>query len=271
MQVTQSELGFLRSLRTKKGRQREQKFVLEGWRALKDALNSPAKLAFVAVLDRYRHDPDYAGFFKECERRRVPIKAIGERDLGRVSDTIHSQGVLAVVASSSITLQEVTRKARIIVAADAVGDPGNIGSIIRSADWFAADAVVLGKDSVELHNEKVVRSTVGSLFHVPVAEGVDLPSAMSQWKASGFRVSVLSADGDEHLEEAEFEDKEVIVVGNEAHGVSKDVRREGSRLLSIRRHGQAESLNSGVACAIALFRLRSQVISGKPARREQTL
>jgi len=257
MRLSKSELKYIGSLSQKKIRQASQKFILEGWRAIKELLNSPFEADLVAVLPSYLEDEDYKAILDQVRQRKIPLKEISEKELRQVSETVHAQGVVAIVRQRSAQLTPaLINSARIIVAVDSIADPGNLGTILRTADWFGADLVLLGKGTVELYNDKVVRSTVGSLFHVPVAEGVDLGVALSDLKGQGFRIVALSADGKTDLDKAGWAKRNVIVLGAEAQGVSKLVRSVSDVLVRIPRFGRAESLNVGVACGIALSQMR---------------
>jgi TrmH family RNA methyltransferase len=259
VQISKAELKYLASFSQKKVRSEEQKFLLEGWRALKEVINSSHKIEMVAVVPRYLEDPDYGKILAQLKERRTPVKEINPSDLKKVADTVHSQGVLALVHQRRFSLDdEFLRKARLMVAADAVNDPGNLGSILRSADWFGVDAVLLAKGCVEFHNEKVVRTTVGSMFHLPVVEDLDLPEALAVMRESGFAIVALAGDGEKIYTELGVQGKMVFVVGNEAHGVSVDVRRVADVVVKIPRVGKAESLNVGVACGIMLAYVRAK-------------
>ena len=257
MRISNSELKYIRSLSQKKTRLAEKKFVLEGWRSLKEVLNSSAKVDLVAVLPRFLEDPDYENILVKLKERKVPIKELNEADLNRVADTVHAQGVVAIVQQKTYSLDDdALRRASLVVAAESVNDPGNLGSIVRSADWFAADFVLFGQGCVELYNEKVVRSTVGSILHVPVVEGADLPTTLTRLKRDGFSVIAFSGDGKESYTDRRQADRQVLVFGNEAHGISREVRDVSDAVVRIPRYGKAESLNVGVACGIVLAHVR---------------
>ncbi|HEX9829786.1 MAG TPA: RNA methyltransferase, partial [Bacteroidota bacterium] len=202
---------------------------------------------------------EYRALLEKAKKKAAQIKELSEKELGQVSNTVHSQGVVAVVHQREFRLEDVlTKQAKLIVALDAVNDPGNLGSIIRSCDWFGVDALLLGNGCVELYNEKVVRSTAGSIFHIPVVEGVDLPVALSKVKKSGYAVVTLSGDGTESYVEGRLKAPAVLVFGSEAHGVSKEVRSASDAVLKIPGYGSAESLNVGVACGIVLAHVRAE-------------
>jgi RNA methyltransferase, TrmH family len=258
MRITKNEIKLIRSLSQKKNRQAEQKFVLEGWRALKEVLNSSSKVDIVGVLSRYLDDADYQGIVSQLEERGAAIRELGEKELDSLADTVHAQGVIAVVQQKSSSLApELLKKASVIVVADSVSDPGNLGSIIRSSDWFNVDALLLGKGCVDLYNDKVIRSTVGSVFHLPIIEGVELPSALRMLKELGFSVIALSGDGKQSYDEKPMSGKLAIILGSEAHGVAGEIRALADEVVRIPKYGKAESLNVGVACGIVLSRIRS--------------
>jgi TrmH family RNA methyltransferase len=264
MKVSKADLKYFRSLSQKKVRQAEQKFILEGWRALKEVLSSSSTVETVAVLSRYLQDPDYESILRNLGERGAAIKEVTEVELNQVADTVHAQGVLAVVQQKTCSLESLRfKKSAVVVAADAVSDPGNLGSMIRSSDWFGADAVLLGRGCVELYNEKVVRSTVGSLFHVPIVEGVDLGEAFSALKKQEFSIVAFSGDGKKSYDSLEQSARTVYVLGSEAHGVSREVRAVANVVARIPKYGKAESLNVGVACGIVLAQMRAEKERGK--------
>lgn len=259
MRTSKAEIKYIRSLSQKKVRQEERKFVVEGWRALKEVLNSSSKVDLVAVLSRYFEDPDYESILSKLKERGIPTKELTETELKGVADTVHAQGILAVVQQKPQTLDgDRLSRASVIVAADAVSDPGNLGSIVRSSDWFDVDMVLLGRGCVELYNDKVVRSTVGSIFHVPVIEGVDLPTTLGPLKERGFSIVAFSSDGKKSYSDQPFAEKMVFVFGSEAHGISREVRGVADWIVRIPKYGKAESLNVGVACGIVLAHMRNQ-------------
>jgi len=257
MRISKNEAKYLRSLSQKKVRQTERKFLLEGWRALKEAMNAQVVVESINVLPRFLEDADYQNILNEVRQRHIPLRELSEIELRQISETVHAQGVIAVVQKKDQELSDrILKKSDVIVAADAVSDPGNVGSLLRTSDWFGADLVLLGSGCVELYNEKVVRSTVGSLFHLPVVEDVNLPAELAELKKSGFRITALSGDGKTDYQSAEWGRKNVIVLGSEAHGVGKEVRSVADSVVRIPKFGRAESLNVGVACGIVLAHLK---------------
>lgn len=259
MHLSLNERKYLHSLSQKKVRQGERKFILEGWRALREALNSPSAIEMVVVQPRYLQDPDYQKIISEIRTRRIPLKEGSELEFQKIADTVHSQGVVALVRQQEHHLDEPAfKRGSLLVALDAVADPGNLGTVLRSAAWFGVDGVLLGKGSVELYNEKVVRSTVGALFHMPVVEGVELEQVLPSLKQKGFLIVAASGTAPTVYTEMPVRSRIVIVLGSEAHGLGKGILKEAEMVVKIPRYGNAESLNLGVACGILLASLRER-------------
>jgi TrmH family RNA methyltransferase len=262
MRLTRREAKYLRSLQQKKVRQRERKFVLEGWRAVAEALHAAAAVEYVAVAGG-DHAEGHAEVLAGFRGRGVPVREADAALLDFAAATVQAQGVLALVAQRRWSVEEVLRPgASLVVALDGVADPGNLGTVLRTCDWFGAASVLLGRGSVELHNEKVVRSTVGSLLRLPAAEDVDLPAALAEARRLGLIVVAASGDGTLDYLSASFGSKTLFVFGSEAHGVSGTVRAVADVVVRIPCYGRAESLNVGVACGILLAHWRTRRAGG---------
>lgn len=258
MHITKSEVKLLRALAQKKIRDREKKFVIEGWKPLKDVLNSGFQVDYVAMTHRYKENPDYRSFINDIDSRGIELKELTDVELRQVSDTVHAQGVIAVIEQKTWTLDEILAgRSTLLVLADRIADPGNLGTMVRTCDWFGADALILSEGCVDLHNEKVVRSTSGSIFHIPLADHVDTVAVLSRLKKLGFWILATAGEAKTSYTEAKYGEKNVIIFGSEAGGVHIDTRRLADEVVGIPRRGKAESLNVGVACGIILSHLRN--------------
>lgn len=247
MRLTRAEVDEYRSLRTREGRGAAGRFLLEGWRALAAAVAAKAPIVSVAVRAEDAERPELAAL------AGVPVRTIGERDLQRISATEHSQGVIAQVEIVRHEVQKLWSPGhRLVLALDGVSDPGNLGTILRTADWFGAAGVVLSPGCVDPFNEKVVRSTVGSLFYLPVVADAPWPETLKKAKAAGFSIVSADSHGAVSLSEWRPKNRTLIVLGSEAHGISPAVAELADMAVSIPRHGQAESLNVAVAAGVLL-------------------
>jgi TrmH family RNA methyltransferase len=258
MYVTQAEIKYLRSLQQKKYRDAERKFLLEGWRPLHDALESGFCIEMIAVLPGAHQNTVHQSALALAKNRDIPVKELKEVQLRQISDAVHSQGVIALVHQHVEPFDaKLLHSAKFIVACDTVSDPGNLGTILRTCDWFGVDTVLLSEGCVSLYNEKVVRATAGSIFHLKVFENLDIKAALSHLQSDSFRLVAASLDG-KPLNSSILQERSILILGSEAHGVNPDILQQADELLCIPRFGKAESLNVGIACGIFLSHWRNQ-------------
>ena len=237
------------ALAQRKGRDREGRFIVEGVHLVEEALKSGARVETV-VYSAAR------GLPKELEGlagSSVELVAAGEAVLARCTDMVTPQGVFAVVEKPAYTAADILERHRsLVIAVDGVQDPGNLGTIIRSADAAGASGILLGRGTVDLYNPKTVRSTMGSLFHLPIAE-CELGEALRLARAAGVQVAAAAPRDAVSCYEADFTRDTWIVVGNEARGVSEEALREAAMRIRIPMPGRAESLNVAMAATVLLF------------------
>ncbi len=257
MHISKAEIKLLRSLTRHKEREELKMFFVEGWRSLKDALHSGFQIEFVAITTSYLKDPDDKSIVGEIEQRKIAIKELTEAELRQVSDTIHAQGAIALVRQKSGKIEDLAKREQaIFVVADRMADPGNLGSLVRTCDWFGVDALILTEGSVDLYNEKVVRSTAGSIFHIPVVAHARAEEMLTLLRDRGFRIVGTAGEAKTAYSAATFGHKTALIVGSEANGLSAPVRKLCDEIVRIERHGKAESLNVVVACGIVLSHIR---------------
>jgi TrmH family RNA methyltransferase len=254
MALTGKQLKELRSLSQKKFRDELGLFLVEGQRMIEEAAGSDFQFAGVYHTEEIAADPAVRNLLQKL-RKRGEMHEVTAREIESFSDTVTAQGIAAVLrrrdfAPESLLSRRPERS--VLVALDAVSDPGNVGSILRTCDWFGVNGVVLGRNSVDLYNPKVVRATMGGLFHLPIAERVDLPAWLSKAQGAGYTVYITDLEGEVHFDRVQYDNKSVIAFGNEAWGVSDQVKKLAQSRVVIRRYGAAESLNVGVACGIVL-------------------
>jgi TrmH family RNA methyltransferase len=250
--LTRAEVEEFRALLRKEGRTATGRFLLEGWRALAEA--GDADIECVAVRADQLGRPE----LEPLRARGVPIREVGERDARRLSATEHSQGVVARVRMPSPDAVAFRPGDALLLALDAVADPGNLGTILRTAAWFGARGLLLGEGCVDAFNDKVVRSTAGALFHVPMLHDVDLPAMLDEARTAGFQVAVAAAEGAVELPAWRAARRCILVMGSEAQGASPAVRAAADIAVSVPRYGRGESLNVAIAAGILLAHARMQ-------------
>lgn len=251
------QLTLLRKLNRKKYRQKEQLFLLEGARAVQQILESGSISVQALFFDedqQYWQQDEWGGYAMDIE-----FCTLAADLFAKVSDTDTPQGVLALCQMPDETdIEELAQNKGIIVAFDAVQDPGNLGTIIRTATWFEAVGMLSGKGTVDLFHPKVVRSTAGATGTIPYKNG-DLSDMLPVFQEKGWTIFLLDAGAEAtSLPEVNPTQKALIIVGNEAHGINTNLmaeQRKKVRIPSPQKKPKVESLNAGVATSIALYDL----------------
>lgn len=243
-------------LQERKHRNREGRFIAEGIHLVQEALRSKVEVECVVFREDLGFPDELSGFRYVAED--VEWIGVTEAILKKCTETETPQPVFAVVKKSPADWRLVFEDVNaLVVAVDGVQDPGNLGTIIRTADAVGATGVVLGKGTVDLYNSKTVRSTMGSLFHLPVVEG-DLLELLPEAKRHGAHVVSTSLQATDTCYSYSFAAPTWLVVGNEGKGVSAEVQAQVDATMIIPMRGQAESLNVAMATSVLLYEAMRQ-------------
>jgi len=174
----------------------------------------------------------------------------------RLADTVNSQGIFCIVRQKNFDLEAILNKPnKLIVIIDEGQDPGNVGAIIRTTDWFGITAVFLSIGTVELFNPKVIRSTMGSIFHLPIVENVDLKNLLPRLKQRHFHIVGSDVNGEYPYHQIDYPSPMALVIGNENRGIAKNIYHLIDKTIKIPSYGKVESLNMAVAAAIIISRM----------------
>ena len=247
--ISQAQVRSARRLHQRKGRQAAGEFLVEGTQAVREALADPDQIRLLIVDDPGRHREILA------LATGIPLVQAGQREIAQLADTVTSQGIFAIVHDTAARLEDLPSGSRLMVICAQVRDPGNAGTVIRCADAFGADGVILTHGSVERTNPKTVRASVGSIFHLPVVSGPSLDEAVSWARDQGMQVLAADAGGRglDRIPHAELARPTAWVMGNEAWGLPADVVDLVDEVVSIPMWGRAESLNLSTAAAVCLY------------------
>jgi RNA methyltransferase, TrmH family len=254
--ASQGMLRGARRLLRRKERQSARRFLAEGRQATSEALGRQGTVIELIVADDSvdRHwDLLTAASVAEVSIAVAPANVVIE-----LSGTITPQGLVAVCQMVDVPIDEaLAGTPRLVVLCDQVRDPGNLGTVIRCADGFGADAVLVSRDSVDIYNPKTVRASVGSLFHLPLAVEVSLDEAVERARDSGLQVFGTEAAApctiNDLARAGELARPTLWVMGNEAWGLQPDDVALLDRLVALPIYGRAESLNLSTAAAVFLY------------------
>ena len=247
----------MRALQTSgKARRKENRIVLEGVRLIADVMASGAAPDFVLytsdAIQKDQHDQPGAGLITDLEKRGVPCLEVTPEVLIHVADTQTPQGVIAVVPMPQLPVPGSITMALIL---DGIADPGNLGTILRTAAGSGADVVMLAPGCVDAFNPKVLRSGMGAHFHIPIVrEGwVDIERHLS-----GLSVYLADAHAQMSYYAVDWTKPAAIIVGGEAHGAASAARQFAAKTIAIPMAASTESLNAAVAAGVILFEVRRQ-------------
>jgi RNA methyltransferase, TrmH family len=246
-----------RSLLTRKGRSAASLFLVEGPHAVSEVLTAAGyrvREVFVTEPAAVRE----VELLRAVATAQIPVRTVTERAMASLGDTVTPQGMVAVVEIPNAGLEiSLTAGLRLGVLLERIADPGNAGTVIRTADAAGAGLVATTTGSVDIWSGKCVRASAGSLFHLPVTPGVELDHAIDVAREAGCAVLATAADGDDDLDD--LIDSGVLIAptiwafGNEAQGISVKLRSAADRTVRLPVHGRAESLNLAATAAICLY------------------
>ena len=231
-----------KSLKDRKGRRETGCFLVEGRKMVEEALASAFPVEAVLVEDVRAAEFELPA--------RIPVYAMPSHVLAAVCDTKTPQGIAAVVRMADVPLTGSR-----LVAMDGVQDPGNVGTIIRTADAAGFDGVLLSVQCADVFSPKVLRATMGSVFRMGVRVTDDLPGALRQMAAEGASVLSSQLDGTPFYQREPVGERFVLVIGSEGNGVTDEVKAAATHRVKLPMRGGAESLNAAVAAGIMMYEL----------------
>lgn len=240
-------------------RERERAFLVEGAQVLVEAIGSGSGLSTL-----FHVEPSGDLVRRAAEAGAQTIR-VSEQILERLARTVTPQGFVGVAPFVDVPFEAVPEHPACVTLLHAVRDPGNAGTVLRSADAVGADAIVFTATSVDVYNEKTVRSSAGSLFHLPVVRGPETAQAIDALRSRGMRVLAMDAAGESDLYEEDLADPVAFVFGNEAWGLPAEVAALADDVVRVPLSGRAESLNLAAAATVCLFEWERQRREGRRA------
>lgn len=251
LELIQSEqnqwLKRCKALQQKKYRQQYGQFVAEGLRFVQEALDNDA--AQVVLLDETQAD-----FLKQLHPGDTPVYLVKAGLLEKTLHTVNPQGLAAIAAQRQWNWQDVADMRQIVIV-DGVQDPGNLGTIMRTALASDTQAMICLKGTVDVYNDKTLRSTMGAVFRLPVYQVDDVTTMREELHRWGFQLVVADIRAQQEYHQMCFPEKTALVVSNEANG--PQYIKEGDIMVKIPLYQQAESLNVAVATGILLYAIRT--------------
>ncbi len=244
----------IRSLKEKKYRQQNGLFFIEGSRFVEEALKEEQGIKSLIIKESFKNPV----LLDMATSKGIRPQTVSDKVFKEVSETDNPQGILAVVSMKRYSICDVCKDDCFLVILDSLQDPGNMGTIIRTADAAGASGVIVSGGCVDVYNPKVLRSTMGSIFHVPVVECGDLKEGITELKKNGIRIFASHLDGRFDYYDTDFSGGTAFIVGNEANGVAPEIAELSDAKVRIPMPGRAESLNAAVAASLLMYEIVRQ-------------
>lgn len=250
--ISKKELQYYSSLLVRKFRKEENKFMVEGKKSVFEGINSHYKCEIIFVTNKFFEENEET--ITEISNKKNRVETLKQKDFEKIADTETPQGIAGVFNKPNLAFpQNLFSDVNIIVMLDNISDPGNFGTILRNCDWFGIKNILLSENIVDFTNPKVIRSSMGSVFHLNIYESVN-PNHLTKLKKEGFEVLCADTNG-ENIFTYRSEKKKILILSSESHGPSKEIEKLSDKKIHIPKIGNAESLNVASASAVLLAQL----------------
>jgi RNA methyltransferase, TrmH family len=250
--ITKAELKYYSSLLKKDFRDDQKKFLVEGEKLILEALNSGLECETIICKNVFSEDNDES--VRSFAKRVGRIEIISEKEFQKVQATVNSQGIIGVFKKKPTSVSSDTIKGKLIVTLDSINDPGNVGTIIRNADWFGVKEILLSENCADIYNPKTIRASAGSIYHLNIIIENNLILCLTSLKQKGYLILCADINGKNIYDYSKI-NKEIIVFSSEANGPSNELLQIADERMTVPKKGKAESLNVASASAVILSEL----------------
>ena len=237
----------LKKLKEKK--YRLDSYIVEGIKMVKEAISENQEIALIAIREDFKIDFD---------TKNIKTVTISNKIFNDISDVKTPQGILAVIKKNQNNQIETNQE--YILALDSLQDPGNMGTIIRTADSANINQIIINKTTVDPYSPKVIRSTMGAIYRTNIIEVEDLKATLKEMKLKGFQIITTDLKATQSIYDINYNNKTVVVIGNEANGVSQEILQTADKKVIIPMLGKTESLNASIAASIMIYEYVRQKI-----------
>lgn len=246
--ISKAEIKRINSLDTKKGRDLHKLILIEGKRLVEQVISSGCNISKLWITEAFNNkNPNLTNHLNNVE-----IDSISKQDLKKVTATENPSGIIGVMQPPKGEIQKMNQR---IIILDNIANPGNLGTILRTANWFGVHNILLSEDCVDPYNPKVVRSAMGAHFSMNIVSG-KIHNNIKKLQSEGFKIIAADLDTKNTIESLKINtDKWALLMGSEAHGLSESVASLADYKIKISQIGKIESLNVSVACGIFLYHI----------------
>ncbi|MCD5414551.1 MAG: RNA methyltransferase [Clostridiales bacterium] len=243
-----------KSLKSRKNREKFNQFLIEGVRTIDEAINNNAMIKFILYSEKLYEVNGGQKLFSRV-KDKYDVYVASEKIFTMLSETENSQGIISAVQKEEFLLEEIISKENLfILVLDRIQDPGNMGTIIRTAKAVNVDAIILTKGCVDIYNSKTLRATMGALFNLPIIQFDSNYDWLDMLKQSDVKLIASSLSTNNIYLDISYKGKIAIIVGNEANGIANAILGKADEKIKIPMLGKIESLNVTASVAILLYK-----------------
>ena len=237
----------IKKLKEKKHRDETNSYIIEGIKIIEEAIDENADIEKIVVCNEINEE-----FSKELLYKiaKYDVIYVSKNVFKLLTDVTNPQGILAVISKKQNTLVDFTKDFYLIL--DNIQDPGNMGTILRTADSINLNQIIIRQGSVDCYNPKVVRATMGAIFRVNIVESKDMVKTIKELKKHKIKIYATDLKTEKNIYSADYK-KSAVIIGNESNGVSEELLDLADEKIKIPMLGKTESLNAGVATGIILY------------------
>lgn len=239
----------IKKLKERKYRDLNNEYIIEGIKIIKEAINEKANIKKIIVCEECLAN-NLLDDKLLYEIAKYDCIYVTKKIFETITDVYNPQGILAIVEKNN--KREINYKEDIIIALDGIQDPGNLGTILRTIDSANLTQIIVSKDTVDAYNQKVVRSTMGAIFRINIVEVENLKETLKNIKKHKYKIMCTDLSANKNIYEADY-NKKILVIGNEANGVTQEVLELADEKIIIPMLGKTESLNASVATSIIVY------------------
>ena len=262
-QITSKENKIIKhiiKLKEKKYRKEYNEYIIEGTKIVQEAIQEKAKIKQIIISENAINTDLIQNHLKE-ELQKIDYIQVPSKIFKLISEVEKPQGILAIIEKEKQE-ENIDVNQDIILALDDLQDPGNLGTIIRTADSVGLKQILISKGTTEAYNPKVIRSTMGAIFRVKIIECENLKETLKRLQKNNFKIMVTDLNTDKSIYDIKLQ-KKVIIIGNEANGVSEEIKNIADTRAIIPMFGKTESLNASIATGVILYEYVRQKLQEK--------
>ena len=248
----------IRKLKDKKYRDESNEYVVEGVKLVEEAVKETAKIKQIIVCEDTTRTYEIPTHIM-LEIAKYECISVSDKIFNIITQVTNPQGIMAIIEKNAQNAK-IDYTQDIIVVLDDVQDPGNLGTILRTVDSIGLNQIIVSKGTADAFNSKVVRSTMGAIFRIKIIEVENLAQAIKEMRKHHFKLMVTSLQTKNSIYDIDFY-KKIIVIGNEANGVSKEIQDMADEKAKIPMLGRTESLNASVAAGVVMYEYVRQKLS----------